>query len=258
MITSCLQGGLGNQMFQIAAAYDLAVRNNDIAVFNLDKCHTPMQGNKSITYRENIYHKLNHSRKLTIEKEYVESSSHYKPIPYSPNLRINGYFQSEKYFDRSRILDLFEIDNGSFTYINQTYPELFNESCVSVQVRRGDYLKLKDKFYVQDLSYFETALSLFNNVDLIIVISDDINWCKSNLSSLNYKIKYIDNEPDHICMNIMRYCKNNIISNSTFGWWGAWLNTNSDKKIITPKKWYGILKSNLISEDLLPKQWIRI
>jgi len=258
MITACLQGGLGNQMFQIAAAHDLAVRNDDISLFNLDKCHTPMQGNKSITYHENIYHKLKHSKNLTIEKEFTETSSHYKPIPYFPNLRINGYFQSEKYFDRNRILNLFEIDNNSFTYLNKNYLELFNESCISLQVRRGDYLKLKNKFYVQDLSYFESALSLFDKSDLIIVVSDDIEWCKLNLSKLNRKIKYIDTEPDHICLNIMRFCKNNIISNSTFGWWGAWLNTYKNKKVVSPKKWYGVLKTNLISEDLLPKEWIRI
>jgi hypothetical protein len=90
-----------------------------------------------------------------------------------------------------------------------------------------------------------------------IIFSDDISWCKENLSFLNNKI-FIEGNTDFQDLYLMSKCKNNIIANSSFSWWGAWLNTNKDKIVIAPKKWFGISNSHLDTSDLYCNNWVTI
>ena len=88
-----------------------------------------------------------------------------------------------------------------------------------------------------------------------LVFSDDIDWCKGVFRGDRFT--FIEGEKDYIDLYIMSQCKNNIIANSTFSWWGAWLNKNKNKKIVAPKKWFGSLISHN-TKDLIPKEWIKV
>lgn len=253
MISAHLMGGLGNFMFQIAASHDLAVKNKDECII-FDKPLITVHG-KLETYKNNIFHKIKFINK-SHKNVYEDMNCNYKPIVYQKDLIIRGYFQSEKYFDRKTILDLYKMDDESFIFIKNNIKELFEEECVSIHVRRGDYVHKQERHPVQSMDFYNNAISHFNKNYKFLVLSDDINWCKQNFKNNN--IKFIENLPDYIDLNIMRLCKHNIISNSTFSWWGAWLNENQDKKIISPKNWFGPKKNNCNTKDLIPDVWIQI
>ena len=141
MITCRLKGGLGNQMFQIATTYTLALKNNDSCCFNFNHCHTPLQGNSSNKYKDSILSKVNNSDIIIERVGYTEPKFSYDELPYANGLVLDGYFQSEKYFKeyRNEIIDLFPINTKNvINFINGI--NLENKQITSVHIRRGDYL----------------------------------------------------------------------------------------------------------------------
>lgn len=255
MVSTSLTGGLGNFLFQICAAYSLALDNNDECVLNektIGNVH-----NKPNFYMNNIFRNLKFGNPQP-QFIYSEKSFCYDKIPYTNNLVLFGYYQSEKYFkhNRKKILELLSIDNESKNYINKKYGDLNFQDCTSLHVRRGDYEKLPDHHPVCEISYFKSAVEIIKPNKLLI-FSDDIDWCKKNLVDLTDNIIYIENNPDYIELWLMSKCKNNIISNSTFSWWAAWLNNNEDKKVISPNKWFGSAIKHEI-KDLIPETWMSI
>lgn len=253
MIGAYLMGGLGNFMFQIAAAYDLAVRNNDVCLINVENVIVVHRNIE--TYKDNILHNVKFTNKK-FNKFYNEKKFEYHPIPYERDLMLKGYFQSEKYFDRQRILDLYKIDPTSYKFIKDNIEWLLNDECVSIHVRRGDYVRNQASHPVQSMDYYNSAISHFEPDCQFLVLSDDIEWCKKHFVDIN--VKFIENTPDYIDLNIMRLCKHNIIANSTFSWWAAWLNENPNKKVIAPKNWFGPKKCNYNTHDLIPESWFLI
>lgn len=232
MISCNLQGGLGNLLFQISAAHSLAISNNDISCFNISTT-TGIQHKNPIKYISNIFRNLNHCT-VANSQMYNEPKFSYSPIPYKENLTLNGYFQSEKYFknNRSEILKLFNILDVDKTYIENKYSSILKNS-VSVHVRRGDYLYYPNVHPTQSNDYYNKALQTINP-DNILIFSDDLNWCKNN-----FKTGHFIHEDDVISLYLMSYCTNNIICNSSFSWWGAWLNQKDNKKVIAPTSWFG-------------------
>ena len=97
--------------------------------------------------------------------------------------------------------------------------------------------------------------SLKNDTDYFLVFSDDIEWCKNNITGDN--IVYIDSEIDYIDLYLMARCDNNIIANSSFSWWGAWLNKNENKKVVAPTLWFGQVVGE-DTNDIIPENWIKI
>jgi hypothetical protein len=259
MITSNLVGGLGNYLFQIAASYSLAIDNNNVIIYDING--NTIIHNHIITYINNIFRKINFTEnKLNISQNYDEPYFHYKKIEFADNIKLNGYFQSEKYFshNRSHILDLFEIDNNTENLLKTKYSDIINnDNTCSIHIRRGDYLKLPNHHPVCDIDYYVEAMKKMGNDKYYIIFSDDISWCKENLSFLNNKI-FIEGNTDFQDLYLMSKCKNNIIANSSFSWWGAWLNTNKDKIVIAPKKWFGISNSHLDTSDLYCNNWVTI
>jgi hypothetical protein len=247
MISCRLQGGLGNQMFQISAAYALALRNNDLACFDLSNCHTPLQGNQANTYSETLFSKLCNTRHLNIGKIYTEPNFSFNEIIYENNLLLNGFFQSEKYFFdfKKDILDLFQLP------INKIKKPIDN--LTSVHVRRGDYLKLQDYHSVLSKDYYLKAMDIIGGN--FIFFSDDMDWVKDNFKGDN--IIYSENNDEILDMCLMSICDNNIIANSSFSWWGAYLNKNENKIIIAPKQWFGP-NGPKDTEELIPKEWVII
>lgn len=263
MITCNLQGGLGNQMFQIAATYALALRNNDEAGFDFKSCHTPLQGNPSIKYKNTILRNVKDIDN-TPRVSYTEPRFGYEELPYAPNLGLNGYFQSEKYFIdyKNNVLSLFNISNrelaDEFLY---HYDVMFAKPLTSVHVRRGDYLNNPDFHPVCTIEYYRKAMDIIGD-SVFVFISDDMDWVKENFKGDN--IVYSNND-ELTDFAIMTLTEHNIIANSSFSWWGAYMNQFenprtmkfSDKKIIAPKQWFGP-KGPQDTQDIIPKNWIKI
>jgi len=256
MISCFLKGGLGNFMFQIATTYSLAKDNKCEVTFN-DKKYFKVH--KSLDeYKNNIFRNINFNNNTEYSFIYNEPHFNFQPIPFRKNILLNGYFQSEKYFshNRNEILRLFSPNEKNLNYIYNKYGNILTKNTTSIHVRRGDYLKLQNHHPLCEMDYYKKSIDVIGKNSTFIVFSDDINWCKENFK---YKdITFIENEKDYIDLYIMSMCKNNIMANSSFSWWGAWLNKNQNKKIIAPKKWFGESKKNVDTKDLYPKSCIKI
>lgn len=238
MVTCKLYGGLGNKMFQIASTIGYGIKNN-------------------VPYKileQNYFPNLSRLQKDDkIEYIYKEQKHSYQDIPFKDNICLYGYFQTEKYFNhcRQQIIDGFKLR------------PINNKGVTSIHVRRGDYIKEgSSRFPVIDNEYICNSINYLNNkgYNNFLVFSDDINWCKTNINSEIYNnshFKYSENKNEIEDLELMSGCENNIISNSTFSWWGGWLNNNPNKIVIAPKKWFG-QELNLDSSDICPDNWIRI
>lgn len=258
MITIDLQGGLGNQLFQISTTYALSRRNNDECCFDIDGHRIGLQGRDALNYKNTIYRKLI-NKKIDCDETFTENGFHYQEILYKPNLRLNGYFQSEKYFKdhKQEILDLFEPTEEILKYINEKYGHLLNnENTCSVHIRHGDYLRFPNHHPILPPDYYNQALKNFDANYTFLVFSDNIEWCKNVFKNINFHI--VDGEQDYIDLYIMSLCKNNIIANSSFSWWGSYLNKNENKKIIAPSPWFGQAYNNWKTDDIYCSKMIKI
>lgn len=243
MISCSLQGAIGNQMFQIAATYALAKRHGFECGFDLAS-YTPLQGFQGTKYADTVFRhvpkKYNHEFKYF----YTEPSHAYAPIPGQDDmLIINSYLQSEKYFQdfEDDIRRLFDVP------ILAGY-----ESLTSIHVRRGDFLAAPHVFPICSLDYYREAMEMIGGD--FVVCSDDIAWCRENFKGENIHFSPFFSEESDLAL--MKSCKNNIIANSTFSWWGAWLNPNPDKIVVAPKKWFQ--DGGPDASDIVPEYWNRI
>ena len=254
MISSYFQGGLGNQLFQIAAAVSLAADNGDNAVFNLAHHDLPKQGRKCHNYLTSILRNVTFSEDYQITKVYREPSFSYTAIPYQPDLCLVGYYQSEKYFinNKETIKELFSIDDSSNALIEEKYADVLAKQPVSVHIRRGDYLSSEGMHPVCSKEYYRRAFEAFPETTSFLFFSDDIEWCKENFVGDNYY--FAEENEDYIDLYLMSKCAHNIIANSSFSWWSAWLNDNVDRRVIAPERWFGGLDKHEI-KDLKPDDW---
>ena len=260
MVYSTLTDRIGNLLFQIGAGASLAARNNS----EFKCCIIERLVPEGITlveyieqYRDNILRNVVMEPGIPIDSiEFAQPGFNFSPLPYYDNIRLSGYFQSEKFLDREIVLKLFSIDDKSKEHIERNYGALFSEEIISINVRRGDYLKRPLRQPICEMPYFRRALKYFGPKRRYLVISDDIEWCRKMFRGDNFI--FIDDEPPVIDLYLQTYCTHNIISNSTFSWWGAWLNPNPEKIVVAPKKWFGIQMKNLDTSDLIPESWVRI
>lgn len=283
MIIVKLIGGLGNQMFQYAAGR----RSADVCNTELKLDITGYKNQVGITSREYMLHifniQENFARRCEINKlkkndflwritknnSYIrEKHFHFDPemLDINGNCYLEGYWASEKYFK-----DIENIIRREFTLKNK--PDAANQkmisrikNCdsVSIHIRRGDYVfdeKTNKHHGVCVSKYYLKAVALMAKKvkDLqFFVFSDDLQWVKQNLH-LKHPCFYVDNnidKKDYEDMRLMSKCKHNIIANSSFSWWGAWLNKNPNKIVMAPKKWFR--ESSINTKDLIPQFWIKI
>jgi len=257
MITCLLQGGLGNQMFQIAATSALAWRHDGVASFDLEKHHLPFQGRKAFNYVENIFRLVPFVDCPQPTDVYKEPHHHYAEIPYRKNMMLFGYFQSEKYFEdyQEEIRNLFSPDKTTKEYLLRKYGSELSGDVASIHVRRGDYLKLKDFHPTCTKKYYIDAIALLPEDTNYLIFSDDPTWCTDNFEIQRFTV--IEGEEDYIDLYLMSMCKNNIIANSSFSWWAAWLNSNEEKVVVAPEIWFGPSGPKDVY-DLIPNGWLRI
>jgi hypothetical protein len=257
MISTKLQGGLGNQMFQIAAAFALAKRNNDTFGFNFHDCFTPQQGNTSVKYIDNIFKNIPKTEGNVFHNHFLEPFFSYQKLEYKPNLFMTGSFQSEKYFEdyKNEVINLFDLSDIDIDEFKQTL-DFDNNIFTSVHIRRGDYLNGYNLVFHSPCSkgYYLKAMSLFPNTKFIF-FSDDINWVKENFVGEHiYYSSFNDELQD---FKLMSECHNNIIANSTFSWWASYLNRNPNKTVVGPKKWFGPA-GHQDTQDIIPNNWVTI
>lgn len=254
MVSCSLQGGIGNQMFQIAAAHALALRHNDISGFDLNKCHTPLQGKPSNTYKENILKSIKNINNYNFKYLYVEPKFSYQEIPYVNDLLIQGFYQSEQYFIdyKNEIIKLFS-DELNNEFIDEFLSNYY-KPITSVHIRRGDYLNNQNFHKLCSVEYYKNAMDIIGD-STYIFISDDINWVKEHFKGDNIIYSPFKYEIDDL--TLMTKCDNNIIANSSFSWWGAYLNKSNNKKIIAPKEWFGP-NGPKDTHDIIPNDWITI
>lgn len=228
-------GLFGNKLFIVASLIGLAKRNNDSVLL-------PRTVGGDWEYGHIFEHGVGASPEpLIINYIYQEPFFHYQEIPYKPNLDIYGFFQSEKYFiDAEELVRYyFEPKQSIIETLKKRYPVIWNEECVSIHVRRNDYLHYPDIHYPCSLQYYTDAIESLPKADKYIIFSDDIQWCKQTFVSEDNDIIFIENQTNYEDMFLMSYCKHHVTANSSFSWWGSWLNKSTSKKIVMPEKWFG-------------------
>ena len=188
---------------------------------------------------------------------YEEVGFNYNEIPSTNNdVKIIGYFQSEKYFKKyeSEIKELFKPDDFEKKYLEEKYNEILNLNTVSLHIRRGNYVEKKYYHENQTLDYYNKAISILGKENHYLIFSDDISWCKENFNFLKNKT-FIEGNLDYQDLYLMSMCKDNIIANSSFSWWGAWMN-NKNNRVIAPSKWFGPGLRHNNTKDLYCDNWI--
>jgi hypothetical protein len=286
MITVILQGGLGNQMFQFAAAKALALKLKTNLILDLSFLEQFRNKEWSRHYELDIFdHKaivknktvnrffiyiIPHLKKNLLGRKILSSLNYYFSNDLTgfqslgDNTTLFGYFTSEIYFMnyRQEILAEFIFKNTLNEYCRQIEYDIKNSNSVSVHVRRGDYLNEKNTaiYFQYSLDWYLEAFQIIKQKiksPVFYFFSDDINWVKKNFSFLeNAQFIDVNNGLDsYNDMRLMSMCKHNIIANSTFSWWGAWLNTNPQKIVIAPKKYYRNEIQNGESINIFSENW---
>lgn len=257
VITPFLRGGLGNYIFQIAASFATSIRDNKIMMVNtsdISVIHNPLE-----TYLNNIFRKIKFVD--GVDCQYFHDpvqDIQYQLIPnYPGNTKLMGYYQNESYFNhlRNEMLDLFRVDEETKEILFQKYGEILNSETCSLHVRRGNYVERQQYHPLQTVDYYTKSIETIGKDNHYLIFSDDIEWCKENLSFINNKI-FVEGNKDYEDLYLMSFCKDNIIANSSFSWWGAWLNQNNDKKVIYPSVWFG--NNGQVTDGIGCVNWIKI
>lgn len=264
-------GRLGNQMFQLAAAIGIANERGFGVGIPIENC-TREIGSGPIDIKTglptnvkcdlldcfNIPSKyLIPFSELNPQYIYYEGDFKFNPqvLSLSPNTDLSGYFQNERYFKKYReeILETFtfkeKYPDEARTFLFEKVHPLLNGTLdiVSIHVRRGDYTLYPDHHPVCSDAYYQSAIGKFDAKNSVfLVFSDDIEWCKKKFAEDNFIFSDTDNP--YLDLSIMSLCDHHIIANSSFSWWGAWLNTSENKRVIAPSEWFGPLLPKDTSE----------
>ncbi len=276
-ITCELVGGLGNQLFQVATTLAYGFEYDFKPVFIKIDSSPSVFENRSV-YWDSFFSKLNFINNYVIKEflTYSESKFSYHSLPkFTQSTLLKGYFQSSRYFNdyKKEIFNLVSLPEHIKNKIDQKYSDyLAIEDKTAIHVRRGDYLKLKKIHTVlSETNYYLDALTLIPKSSMLVVFSDDIEWCRANFKKMttprpyggfNFSVeKYHENrrlmfiqDIDYVELYLMSKCNNHIIANSSFSWWGSYL-SSSNGIVVAPKNWFG-RKSDVSSlEDLYLKYW---
>jgi hypothetical protein len=293
MIVVKLQGGLGNQMFQYAFARSLSFKKNtpfylDTSFFENQQETTNFTPrsfelnvfniNISIASKDQIDHfssntianRIKKNLGLRHYKVYHETSFCYNPnvMKVKPPTYYDGYWQCEKYFleYRPQILKEFVPANKLDQRNQQTLQEIRNTNSVSIHVRRGDFIKSVENLNfhgVCSIEYYQNAIELLmqkqQNVQFFL-FTEDPDWLVNTLPTANNitTIKGNTGKNSWKDLYLMKECRHNIIANSSFSWWGAWLNINPNKTVIAPQRWFATTDPFWNFRDIIPSDWLKM
>jgi len=261
-------GQLGNQMFQYSALKGIANHlNYDFCIPNHDELIVDALGNKLRIELFAPFKLKNFSDKnigicdinntqVVNEKHFHFDKDLFDTCP--DNCCLIGYFQTEKYFShiRNELLEDFEFIDEIQNPCKEMIENVDNP--IALHIRRGDFLRNSGNHHNLSLDYYENALNHFDDDRQVIIFSDEPKWCKdqSLFESDRFLVSETNNPYADLCL--MSMCSDFIIANSTFSWWGAWLGTNSNKKVLFPSKWFGPNNLHHDTKDLFPDTWIEI
>jgi len=293
MIIVKLMGGLGNQMFQYAAARQLSLLRNTSLKTDLSFLKTDSKGAYTTrTYGLNVFAVPDAFASESDVRSYLKIKSGlrkslYKILPFLSKRKyfkeqghafnkdvlqcpsstyLEGFWQSEKYFEKfaEQIRKDFSFKTEPRGANAVLVSEIISHPSVSMHVRRTDYLaneKVLQYHGVCSLDYYNKAVELIAGKVpgiYLYVFSDDVEWAKENFK-WEFPVKFIShNEGDKSFedMRLMSLCKHNVIANSSFSWWGAWLNNNPEKIVVAPEQWFG--DRSIDTSDVIPSKWIKL
>jgi hypothetical protein len=278
-----LIGGMGNQMFQYGfGKYLEKIKKNKVFYDNerfedkeIISRRTYQLGcfkikgrfvNKMTSYFFKMINEIN-ERKILSLPIYIKENGVGTDSRINNCVYLDGYWQNYSYI---KVIEKYLKED--FIFIQKTSKRNndfidtnINVNTVSLHIRRGDYISdesVNKLIGTCSLSYYKKAVAYILkkiNKPKFIIFSDDINWCKRNLVIEN--AKYIDwNKGNNSWqdMYLMSKCKHNIIANSSFSWWGAWLNNNPQKIVIAPKRWFKDKEAQKNAANLIPSAWLKL
>lgn len=284
-------GGLGNQMFQYAFAYattqdrknrlqldisgfdSYGLRQYELHKFCTDVAVASASEIERLKFKKEGY--FSKFRRLVFKENKPFANSYYKEkcfqfdngaLNASEDAYFDGYWQSEKYFSgcREELLTQFRLKTPVHSKSKTYQQKIQSTQAVSLHIRRGDYVtntKTNEFHGLCSLDYYRKAVSFIQEREAqphFFIFSDDLDWAKENLGFINDVafVKLETDALDHEEMWLMSQCQHNIIANSSFSWWGAWLNENPNKIVLAPKRWFKDTSIN--TKDLIPESWVRL
>jgi hypothetical protein len=296
MIVISIFGGLGNQMFQYACGKALAarlgvelkldvsflddkskrdnftVRDYELNVFNIDEKEA------GLSEVRKFVPDLWNCSKLDLLKykllRFVNGNNYYfekQKFLFEPRIEqlkdnsyVYGYFQTEKYFSnvKAELMQAFTLKSEPDEHNQRLIAQMSVENAVSIHVRRGDYHN--SPFNLLDLAYYQQAIELIKQKvenPKFYIFTNDYDWASQNFDVLDIDKVIVDHNQDKTSfmdMVLMSHCKHNICANSSFSWWGAWLNQYADKIAIAPKHWFKNQEYTAATYDLIPDSWLQI
>lgn len=270
-------GRLGNQMFQYAGLRGIAEKMGyDWVIPPEDYNHTDNYG----LFETFELSSVSPKNIGFVNGQYVEESNHcfsgdfFTECP--DNVSLNGYFQTEKYFEHIAE-DIREDFTFKSDFLNpcMEYIDSLESAPIFLHIRRTDAIGREQYHPILPISYFEDALKNFPDETLCFVFTDDIDWCKSqeffkqdrflfNESNSRYQYRTVDGTGGmqntllpHVDLCLMSLCSGAIIANSSFSWWGAWLQGDRGKVVAPdPKNWFGSAMTHLDTSDIVPERWV--
>lgn len=278
-------GGLGNQMFQYAFYLSLKQRFGKVKAdlqdfadyelhygFELEKVFG-IQLDKATAFDRRIY-TMDKRDWLTrkLRRIYGTKNAWYlerQEFGYDRNIYDDsspryywGYWQHQLYHHtitpqlRQDFVFKEDYQGENLRLVRQ----LESMSSVAVHVRRGDYLGHPVLGDICDVEYYQQSIDFFRQKvenPLFVVFSNDIQWCKNNLSLAGAVfVDWNNGENSYRDMQLMTHCNHLIIANSSFSWWGAWLNRKEDKIVVSPKRW--ITTSGVDTSGMILPNWITL
>jgi len=294
MIIVRLNGGLGNQLFQYAAGRRLSIfhrtpikldirtfdhhklRHYSLAAFKIEEVFaTPAE----IAEAQGVSFFGKPSGSILRLIRRLKGRRHWSVVgeaylgPYNPGILnttkdvyLDGYWQNEKYFKdiEDVIRREFAVRNESSSESERTASQILNTDSVSIHVRRADYVSdpaTHETHGVCELEYYQKCVDLIEERlahPSFFVFSDDLTWCRENLR-FHHSTTFDTSQSAtgaHEDLRLMSLCKHNIIANSSFSWWAAWLNANKDKMILAPRRWLKDMRYD--TRDIIPENWIKV
>lgn len=284
-IVQCI-GGFGNQMFQYAFYKSLESKFSDVKldvspfknykthngfelekVFGINYCSPSFFEKISLSFRSGgfLFRLLRHIFQGKRSNEFFEDGLSFKTeaLTRRESLYYIGYWQSWKYFH-----EIEEIIRNDFSFDEDILPmsnreiltKIRNVNSVSIHIRRGDYIGNPIYDNITTSEYYNNAIDFINERvqdPFYFIFTNDPKWCTKHINFPNMHIVDVNSGVTSFWdMFLMSQCKHNIIANSSFSWWGAWLNENKSKIVVAPRKWINKDSANI--DDIIPPTWERI
>ena len=280
MIIIGLVGGIGNQLFGYSLYEALKHRGKEVyfdlsfynegdyrkhRIDNFINLDLPEVDKKTvIEYRDGSRNIFSRFRRkilgISKAKVYVDKEERFQPEVFEmDDIYLQGYWQSELYFKNieDKIRNTFTFRDLMNSYQKEMLTEIESNNSVSIHIRRGEYLQFAEIYGgICTDKYYENAVKKFDKIDCkFYVFSNDYKYAKTHYSGDRFVVvKPFEQFPAaNMDLLLMSRCKHNIIANSTFSWWAAWLNNKENKMVISPNKWI-----NKPVNDIYCSNWIKV